>query len=270
MKSKAAYEELVRLSRERALLSSCTALLAWDEETYMPHGGAAHRADQLAYLAGLEHEAATAPRIGDLLADVETSPLIGDPFSDAAVNMREWRRQYGRLTRLPQPLVEETARVTSLAQQEWAAARRDADFARFRPWLERVVSLKRREADAIGYATEPYDALLEEYEPGARARDLEVLFALLSEELTALANRLTDAPRQPGAVLLREFPVKRQRAFSEQTAAFFDGQFMVIANVVALTHKSVDGTQRKALAAGQGHKSVIEIFGSFACNATTH
>ena len=127
------------------------------------------------------------------MADVDGSDLRSDPLSDAAVNIREWRRQYARLTRCPQPLIEETARVTSLAQQEWAAARRDSDFARFLPWLERVVALKRREADALGYVIEPYDALLDEYEPGARGRDLDSLFAVLNTELTELAKRLTAA-----------------------------------------------------------------------------
>ena len=102
---------------------------------------------------GLEHEKATDPRIGDLLADVDNSDLVSDPLSDAAVNVREWRRQYARMTRLPQPLIEETVRIASLAQQEWAAAREEANFARFLPWLERVVALKRREADALGYET---------------------------------------------------------------------------------------------------------------------
>jgi carboxypeptidase Taq len=220
MKSQAAYEELVRLARERALLGSCAALLAWDEETYMPRGGGALRADQLAYLAGLEHEKATDPRIGDYLAEVDNTDLVGDPLSDAAVNIREWRRQYARLTRLPQPLIEETARVSSLAQQEWAAARDRSDFVRFLPWLERVVALKRREADALGYETEPYDALLDEYEPGARGRDLDALFAALSPELTTLAKRLTAAPLRPNqAVLHRAFPTDRQRAFNKMAAS---------------------------------------------------
>ena len=220
MNAQAAYDELVRLARERALLGSCAALLAWDEETYLPPGGAAHRADQLAYLAGLEHEKATDPRLGDLLGDVEHSPLVREPFADAAVNAREWRRQYARLTRLPLPLVEATARVTSLAQAEWAAARRDADFRRYLPWLERVVALKRAEAEAVGYETEPYDALLDEYEPGACGRDLARLFAALGDELTALAERLAGAPRRPNAaVLTRDFPADRQRAFGEKAAA---------------------------------------------------
>ncbi len=219
MKAIEAYDELVRLARERALLGSCAALLAWDEETYLPPGGAAHRADQLALLAGMEHQKATDPRLGDLLGDVDNSPLVCDPLSDAAVNVREWRRQYARLTRLPQPLVEETARVTSLAQTEWAAARRRADFRRFLPWLERVVALERREADAVGYETEPYDALLDEYEPGARGGDIDRLFTALGADLTALARRLADAPRRPNAAVLRRaFPTDRQRAFGEAAA----------------------------------------------------
>jgi carboxypeptidase Taq len=88
------------------------------------------------------------------------------------------------------------------------------------PWLERVVALKRREADALSYETEPYDALLDEYEPGARGRDLDALFAVLSPELTALAERLTAAPRRPNdAVLRRAFPTDRQRVFNQAAAA---------------------------------------------------
>ena len=220
MRAQAAYEELIRLSRERALLASCVALLAWDEETYMPPGGSAHRAEQLAYLAGLEHDRATDPRLGERLAEVADSDLASDPLSDAAVNVREWRRQYGRQTRLPRPLVEEAVRVTSLAQAEWAAARRDADFARFRPWLERVTALKRREAEAVGCTTEPYDALLDEYEPGATARDLDRLFSVLSVELSELAGRLAGAPRRPSAgVLRRDYPAEKQRAFGRAAAA---------------------------------------------------
>ena len=73
LESRAAYNELVRRSRERALLSSCSALLGWDEQTYLPRGGAAYRGDQMALLAGLLHERATDPALGDLLGAVEGS-----------------------------------------------------------------------------------------------------------------------------------------------------------------------------------------------------
>src|SRR5262245_61098595 len=134
------YQELLRLAREQTLLASCIELLGWDEETYLPRAGVAHRANQLALLSGLLHARATDPRVGELLAAVEGSAVLDEPR--AQVNVREWGRVYDRLTRLPRALVEELSRVTSFAQKEWAEARRNAEFGRFRPWLEKVLNLK--------------------------------------------------------------------------------------------------------------------------------
>jgi carboxypeptidase Taq len=220
MRAEIAYAELIHRSREESLLASCAELLAWDEDTYMPRAGVAHRAGQLALLAGLQHQRATDPRLGELLAEVEASPLVAHPDSDEAVNVRELRRAYTRQTRLPRKLVEELARVTTLAEQEWAAARRDADFARFRPWLERIIRLKRREARALALTSDSYNALLDGYEPGSRADDLVELFDALREELVPLANALTYADRRPDiAILRRPYPVERQWLFGEAVAA---------------------------------------------------
>src|SRR5882672_230653 len=161
MRADQAYEELLRRVREEALLTSCEALLDWDEETYMPPGGVENRSEQLALVAGLLHERGTDPRLGELLSAVEHSDLVNDPGSPAAVNVRALRREYDRFVRLPRSLVEDVARTTALAQKAWASARVASDFARFRPWLERIVALKRAEAECVGYADEPYDALLE-------------------------------------------------------------------------------------------------------------
>src|SRR5947209_19173458 len=92
MEPRAAYDELLDRSRRQALLGSCASLLGWDEQTYMPAGGAEHRGGQMALLAGLRHEQATDPRIGDLLAAVEGSALVADPESPDAANVRELRR----------------------------------------------------------------------------------------------------------------------------------------------------------------------------------
>jgi carboxypeptidase Taq len=220
MRAEIAYAELIRRTREESLLASCAELLAWDEDTYMPPAGIEHRAAQLALLAGLQHERATDPRLGELLAAVEASALVRDPEADEAINVRELRRDYDRQTRLPRRLVEELARVTTLAEQEWAAARRDADFGRFRPWLERIIRLKRREARALAVTSDVYDALLEGYEPGARSEDLVRLFDALREELVPLANALTYAARRPDAAILRRtWSIEGQRAFGEAVAA---------------------------------------------------
>ena len=151
----------------------------------------AHRGEQMAFLAGLHHDRATEPHIGELLAVLAGSELTTDPESVQAVNIREITRSYERHRLLPRLLVEEIARTTSLAQQEWIAAREENNYPRFRHWLDRIVGLKKEEARCLlpatassgEPATTPYDSLLDTYEPGARTSDLTLLFADLRSEL---------------------------------------------------------------------------------------
>lgn len=215
-----ACEQLVQLSRERALLSSCLELLSWDELTCMPRGGVAYRAQQMAHLAGLLHDRATDPRLADLLATVEGSDLVQDPQSPAAVNVRIWRRNYDRLVRLPRALVQELADVTTTSQQVWAEARQNDDYAAFLPAFAHVLKLKRAEAECLAAGGNLYDALLQDFEPGATAEQLRSLFAELRPELAALLEECeaTDRRRKP-ALLRREFPVDRQRILAHTVAA---------------------------------------------------
>jgi carboxypeptidase Taq len=162
-----AYQDLIRRFKECTLLASCGSVLGWDERTYMPRKGSAHRAEQIALVARMAHELLTSPEIGRLLAEVDKSDLIRDKESAEAVNIREIRRGYDRAVKIPKELVEELARVTTRAQQAWQEARQANQFAAFQPWLEKIVKLKRQEAQAIGYKEAAYDALLDEYEPGA-------------------------------------------------------------------------------------------------------
>lgn len=220
MNAESAYGELIRCSRELSLLTSCSALLGWDEQTFMPRGGCAHRGNQMALLAGIHHERATHPRIGDLLGELERSDLVSDPDSPAAVNVRELRRVYNRITRLPRWLVEETARTTSMAQQEWVAARKKSDFSHFRHWLEKIVTLKRREAECLGTGPDPYDALINLYEPGAKSRDIATLFESLRRELVPLVAAIMGSRTRANlAIPRREYPIDRQRVFGESVAA---------------------------------------------------
>jgi carboxypeptidase Taq len=220
MQAQTAYQELARLAREEALLASCAAVLGWDEETYMPRGAAEHRANQLALLAGLEHDRSTDPRVGELLAAVDGSSLVADPDSPAAVNVREWRRAYDRAIRVPRALVEEIARVTSLAQLAWVEAYENSDWVLFLPWVDRVLTLKCQEAAAIRPGVPVYDTLLDEYEPGMTGRQVAALFDALRGPLVELVGAIGEARRRPDVSLLRRpFLLDRQRLFSEAVAA---------------------------------------------------
>jgi carboxypeptidase Taq len=214
-----AYQELICRYKECSLLGSCGSLLAWDERTYMPHRGSAHRADQMALIARLAHEMLTAPEIGRLLSEVEASDLIRDAESVPAVNVREIRRIHDRAVKIPKELVEELARVTTRAQQVWQEARQANDFRAFQPWLDKIVALKRREAEAVGYAKVAYDALLDEYEPGATTAEITRTFAGLREELAPLVGAIKASGRQNRREILeREYPVDLQQAFGKKAA----------------------------------------------------
>lgn len=212
------YEELCQQLREVAVLSSCNAVLSWDEQTGMPAEGSAFRAEQVGMIAGLVHEKATHPRIGELLQ--ELSQATTDEDSVVAANIREARRNYERSKKLPRRLVEELSKTTSLAQQAWIKARKDQDFPAFLPWLEKMVHLKREEAQVVGYGNgHPYDALLDEYEPGATAASIQEVFGALRPRLVDLIGRIQASSTKPGKEIVeRHYPKAAQKVFAEAAA----------------------------------------------------
>jgi carboxypeptidase Taq len=211
------YAELIRLSREKTVLASSLAILQWDAEICMPRGGVEHRGNQMALLAGLLHDRATDPRIGDMLASLEGDADAGDAESAESVNLREMRRDYDRETKLPRALVEEMARVSALSSQAWSDARDNDDFKSFAPFLTRTFELAREKADTLGYVEVRYDALLEDYEPGMTTRELSALFTDLVPRLVPVVQSLRAIPK-PAALDGREFAIDAQRAFSEGVA----------------------------------------------------
>ena len=149
MNPQQAYQDLTARTKKIATLSSCGSVLAWEERTYMPHGGAQHRADQQSLIAGLTHEWFVDPKIGELISEVEASPLVKDPTS---MKQPTFANFVGCMTatKLPKELVEEFAQTVSLAQGEWATARKKNDFKAFLPWLEKVIKLVREQAKCYG------------------------------------------------------------------------------------------------------------------------
>ncbi len=215
-----ALESLCRHLRETALLDSVAEALGWDERTMLPPRAGEYRADQIAYLSGLVHARRTEPRVGEWLDRLAGSPAAQDLHSDIGATIREARRQYNKQIKLPRTLVEQLARTSVQAQQVWVQARKDNDFAAFAPWLQKTVELKRQQAEAQGYPDCPYDALLDDYEPGAKTADVTRTLAGLREELRPLVTGLAETRRRPRAdVLHRDYPVEAQEVFGREAAA---------------------------------------------------
>jgi carboxypeptidase Taq len=177
-------------------VGAAIALLEWDQETYMPPQGAAGRGLQLATIVGIAHRLFTATDLGDLLRELrdERDKLCDD---DNAI-VSETLYDYERARKLPESFVKEFAEVQSAAFNVWMKAREESDFTQFKPYLSRIVELCRAKADMFGYEDSPYDALLEEFERGARTKSLKIIFAELAERQGALVReascRLTPVP----------------------------------------------------------------------------
>ncbi len=213
------YQEICRYARRTSVLTSIDAVLGWDERTQLPPAGGEHRAEQSTLLAGLIHQRWTDPKFGGQLD--ELSNLAEEEIGpDAAVVVRRLKRLRDKRVKLPQTLVEELARTAILGQQAWQEAREKDDFPSFKPLLERTIELKRQQAECLGYADCPYDALLDEYEPEERSANIGRVLAKLREELVPLVARLQGAVRRPDtSILERTYPADAQDRFARAAAA---------------------------------------------------
>jgi carboxypeptidase Taq len=208
------FEKLDQLGHKLEALEHALAILGADEATHMAVGGGEKRADAMSALAGMHHRQATAPEIADWIDAAEGETLDAD--HQAA--LREFKRQYTNMTCLPSEFVERQTVARMRCEQLWRDLRAKNDWASFLPALEGVIALVREEAamraDALKLT--PYDALMEQYDPGNRAADIAPVFDQLKiflkgfvpKALEVQAQRLAKTPMRP---LSGIYPIERQR-----------------------------------------------------------
>lgn len=203
-------------------LQRAASVLAWEQQTYMPSGGAAARAEQLATLEGLAHRMFVTDEIGALLADLNATADDLDYDSDGASLLRFISRNYEHKRRIPSELVAELARTTALAQATWVQARQCADYAMFKPHLQKVLALRRDQAECLAPYEHIYDPLLDEYEPDIKTSEVREIFLSIKDELidlvraiSARADAVNDEP------LYGDFDIDQQRAFGLEIAQKF-------------------------------------------------
>jgi len=193
VKTLATLDSLTTRLLEIRRIQSAAAVLSWDQETYMPAGGGAARAEQIATLEGLAHHRLVSAEIETLLTEW-IDPATGqaaDSWDEPSRSLlRETWRDFSRAKKLPSDFVIRLSRECSLAQQAWVTAREESRFSKFLPSLKIILGLKRDEARYLGYRNSPYDALLDTYEPGATIAQLAPLFTQLRERLVPLLRRV--------------------------------------------------------------------------------
>ncbi len=193
----APYEELIELSTRIHNYGSVLSLLHWDQETYMPSGGISPRSRQIAQMSQLIHEEKTSRKFKiclEKLVSLSTGKLKRKGLSKIQqVNVREWRKDFLKATKLPSPFVKTFSQLTSEASQIWAAAKKANNFKLFAPFLEKILAMNRQKADILGFRDHPYDALLETYEPCMTTARLATIFDPLQKELKSLLKKIGSA-----------------------------------------------------------------------------
>ena len=194
------FQKLDELGHKLEALEHALSILGADEATHMAPGGGEKRAEAMSNLAGMYHEQATAPEIADWIAEAETENLT----EDGRLALRELKRTYTNATCLPTEFVRRRTQATMLSEQLWRELRAKSDWQGFKPALEGVVKLVREEAQLRSEALKlaPYDALMEQYDPGNRVAAITPVFdrlksflkGFLPEALAAQNRRLTQRP----------------------------------------------------------------------------
>ncbi|MEM9104094.1 MAG: carboxypeptidase M32 [Pseudomonadota bacterium] len=228
--------ELLDHLKKTAALGQVSGLISWDQETMMPPGGAAQRAEQSGALASVLHARNADPRIPEWIGRIDLESL--STFDRR--NVDEAQRTYDKATKIPARLAEESAKAASEGQRIWAEARQNRDFALFAPALERNIDLAREEAACLAEpGGELYDSLLDAFEPGARVVDLQPLLEGMRPGLVSLRERIAEKP-EPKAIE-GHFPAEAQLLLARTIATRF-GYDLNAGRIDTVVHPFCSGT----------------------------
>lgn len=200
-------------------------LLLWDERTQMPKKGGLNRGPQLSTATRMAQERFIDPKMERLIEKAEAELSGEDPDSYRLRNVAAAREAFEIMKKIPLNVMAEQAELVPQAQEKWAEARESSDFSLFQPYLQKMVALKQRLAEAIGYSEHPYDALLHRYEPGMTAARLDQLFGELRRGVLPLLEEIKrrEVPRHD--FLYRHFDPEQQRAFASRVVKDFGYDF---------------------------------------------
>jgi carboxypeptidase Taq len=208
-----------RLARV-ADLAMAANVLEWDMETHMPEGGSDTRSDQIGALRGLAHQYFTDEEVGALFDDLK--PLaeeLGYDSDDASI-IRVGMIEYEKQVRVPGDLVEEMTKLQAQAQVIWRRARVENNFKAFQPYLEKTIELQKRYAACFQSQGNPYDVLLDRYEPDMSFDQIHAIFSSLKPQVVELVRGIAaHQSRVDDSVMRQHYPQDQQLEFGKGVAA---------------------------------------------------
>ena len=209
-----AWSELSARTSELKALEGLMGVVEWDQQVMMPKAGAQARGQQMALLSGLYHQKTTDPRLAELLDTLSE----GELDATQAASVRNLRREVERATKVPADLVKRSAVARTAAFPAWAQAKNDDDWKHFEPHLVTLLGLAKETVAAVQEdQADPYDVLLEPFDPGSTVAVLDPMFERLSGELQTFLGAVADRPDP--APLSGQWDVAAQNRMHESIAA---------------------------------------------------
>jgi carboxypeptidase Taq len=185
--------QLKTILNKYADLNYVNYVLGWDQQTYMPPGGAEGRAYQMATISSLAHETLTSDELGHILDDLQPYAQQLPPDSDDACLIRVATREYKKRTRVPIDWIAEFTRATAIGQQVWEEARAENNYTKFQPHLAHIYELRRQYADYFKPYTHIYDPLLDDFEPGLKTAEVQAIFDQIRPQQVDLIHAISQA-----------------------------------------------------------------------------
>ncbi len=212
-------KKLNAISKEISLLTHTFSILGWDQETYMPEGAAAERAEQSSLLSKLIHQRASSNELENVLSSLgctDSNPMGDISLDDYSRRLvRRAHKTYTDAAKLPENLVMQIAEHSSISQNIWAKARADNNFSAYQPYLEKMTDLLIQKAEILGYNNHIYDALLDQFEPWTKTSEIQQLFNNLQPKLISLLKKITSCQQIDDSIIHRKWDIKRQKELSE-------------------------------------------------------
>ncbi len=202
-------------------IKMATAVLAWDQETYMPKGGIQDRAEQLSTLNKISHGKFTSSEIGDLIKELKSEIKSIDDESNDVRLIRVLNRTYNKAVKVPASLVAETSKACSIGQQTWIEAKNKSDFSLFKPCLELIIELKKEYAKIFSPYASIYDPLLDDFEPGLKTTDVKKIFNELRPQQVKLIQQIREKKEIDNSFLFREYDIEKQLGLGKDAITKF-------------------------------------------------
>lgn len=197
-------------------LGSVASLLEWDLHLNVPPKGNEARAEVIAYISGLMHKNFTSSEFEDVLMKATSAMDGGVLNEDEICIVRETLNDFLKSKKLSARFVEERALTCAQAHDYWVRARKTSDFSLFAPYLKKMVKLKREEAKLVGYTASPYDALLDDYEPGLTSEQAEKILAEVKDFLIPLVAKIKNSNVKINRAFLKgPWPIEQQERFAK-------------------------------------------------------